>query len=167
MQLFKDALSHNGQRCDVCFIEVDRFDDVLKNNIIKAHAVCFHDNKMLLVHHPQWDIWGIPGGTLEPEESAEETLIREIKEETNCEVLSIRPIGYQEVIPPNNDIHYRIQYMCSVRPFGEFISDPAGNIDGIKWIDPEEYRDHIETKEFKQAVIQRALNLLKREAEGM
>jgi ADP-ribose pyrophosphatase YjhB (NUDIX family) len=165
MQLFRDALSHNGERCDVCFIKVNRFDGVPKETIIKAHAVCFFERKMLLVHHPQWDIWGIPGGTLEPNESAEATLVREIQEETNCEILDITPIGYQEVISPNGEVHYRTQYMCNVRPLGEFLSDPAGNIDGIKWIDPEEFRDHIEKKEFKQAVIQRALDILREREE--
>ena len=96
MKLFKNAISYKGSRCDVFYINASHFRDIPDESIVKAHAVCFWDEKMLLVNHPEWNIWGIPGGTRDPGESIEQTLVREILEEANCEVLDHEPIGYQK-----------------------------------------------------------------------
>jgi len=161
MKLFKKAINHNGERCSVCHVDVNHFDDIPDELKLKAHAVCINNGKMLLVNHPEWDIWSIPGGTRDEGESIEETLKREILEETNCKVVDYRPIAYQKVIGPLGDIrHYRLQYMCDVVPLGDFKEDPAGNVDKISWIRPSDFERYIENKEFKRVVIRRALELL-------
>lgn len=160
--VFKGAISNNGERCDVHHVDVDHFDDIPDELKLKAHAVCLYNGKMLLVNHPEWDIWSIPGGTRDAGESIEETLKREIVEETNCEVVDYRPIAYQKVVSPNGETHhYRLQYLCNVVPLGDFKEDPAGNINKIAWIQPSDFEGHIENKEFKRSVIRRALELLK------
>jgi ADP-ribose pyrophosphatase YjhB (NUDIX family) len=117
---------------------------------------------MLLVNHPEWDIWSIPGGTRDVGESMEETLKREIKEETNCRVIDYRPISYQKVVDPVGETrYYGLQYLCNVVPLGDFKEDPGGNINKIIWIDPDDFEKHIENKEFKKLIIRRALELLK------
>ena len=161
MKIFKDAISHNGYRCDVHYFDADNFDNIPKELVLKAHAVCFWNEKILLVKHPDWNIWGIPGGTREPGESIEETLSREIFEETNCEMLECMPIGYQKIVTPDNEIHYRLQYICNVKSIGPFKFDSGGKINEIKWIDPKDFRKYIEKKEFKEVVIERALDLHK------
>lgn len=160
MKIFKDALTHNGSKCDVCYVETDHFDDIPDEQIQKAHAVCICDGKMLLVNHSEWNIWGIPGGTREDGESIEQTLAREILEEANCEVLDFTPISYQKIVDSKSDVSYRTQYICNVRPLGEFESDPAGNINKITWVTPQDSKGYIENKDFKQAVIDRALSVL-------
>lgn len=162
MKIFKAAITHNGKRCDVTHVDVDNFNDIPNELILKAHAVCICDNKMLLVNHPEWDIWGIPGGSRELGESIEQTLIREIQEETNCEVLEYRPIGYQKIVSSDDEIHYRLQYLCMVKPLGEFEADPAGNINKIIWINPNDFKEYIEKKEFKEVVIQRAIEIFQK-----
>ncbi len=47
---------------------------------VGVYAVIIKDEKILLTH--QWDGFGIIGGTMEKGELVEETLIREVKEET-------------------------------------------------------------------------------------
>lgn len=159
--MFKNAVSHNGQRCDVVYVHADAFDDVPDELILKAHSVCFCNDKILLVNHPEWDVWGIPGGTREPGESIEQAMMREVQEETNCKVIGCQPISYQKVVAPNNEVHYRLQYLCTVEPLGEFKSDPAGNINKILWINPDEYGKYIENKEVKKAVFERAISVFK------
>jgi len=160
MKIFKDAVNHNGKRCDVAYVDVDNFNDLPDRLILKAHAVCIWEDKMILVNHPEWDIWGIPGGSRDLGESIEQTLAREIQEETNCEVLNYRPIGYQKIVSPDNEVHYRLQYLCMVKPLGEFEIDPAGNINKITWINPGDFKKYIEGKEFKEVVILRAIEIL-------
>lgn len=160
--IFEKAVTHNGERCDVYHFDVDHFDDISDELKLKAHAVCMYNNKMLIVNHPEWDIWSIPGGTRDEGESIEETLKREIQEETNCEVVDFVPIAYQKIVSPDGKkYHYRLQYLCNVTPIGDFEGDVAGNINKISWIEPDKFEEYIENKEFKKMTIRRALGLFK------
>lgn len=160
--VFEKAVTHDGERCDVHHFDVDNFDEISDELKLKAHAVCIHNGKMLIVNHPEWDIWSIPGGTRDDGELIEETLKREIQEETNCEVINFIPIAYQKIVSPDGrKYHYRLQYLCDVTPVGEFKSDVAGNINKISWIEPSKFEEYIENKEFKRMIIRRALGLLK------
>lgn len=160
--IFEKSITHDGERYDLHHIDIDNFNEIPDELKLKAHAVCIHDGKMLIVHHPEWDIWSIPGGTRENGESIEETLKREIEEETNCEVLDYKPIAYQKIISPDGSkYHYRLQYLCNVIPFGEFKGDIAGNVNKIVWIEPRNFEEYIENKEFKKMIIRRALEILK------
>lgn len=121
-----------------------------------------YNGKMLLVNHPEWDIWSLPGGTRDEGESIEETLKREVKEETNCKVVACRPISVQKVVSPSSDkCYYGLQYLCEVIPLGDFEKDPAGNISKIIWIDPNRFEEYVENKEFKKAIIRRAIKVLR------
>ena len=58
-------------------------------------VLVFDDNKILMVHH-NLGHWGFPKGHVEEGETEEETAIREVKKETNCDV-EIIP-GYRDMI---------------------------------------------------------------------
>ena len=47
-----------------------------------SRAVIIKDNKILLSHEAKNDLWMIPGGGLENDETARDTAIREVREET-------------------------------------------------------------------------------------
>ena len=47
-----------------------------------SRAVIIRDNKILLSHEAKNDLWMIPGGGLENDETARDTAIREVREET-------------------------------------------------------------------------------------
>ncbi len=161
--IFEKALTHENERCDVHHIDVEHFDNIPDNLKLKAHAVCIHNGKMLLVHHPEWDIWSLPGGTRDEEESIEEALKREVEEETNCNIIDYYPMAVQKIVSPTSDkYHYRLQYLCNVIPLGNFEKDLAGNISKIIWIDPHKFEEYVENKEFKKIIIRRAINFLKK-----
>ena len=50
-----------------------------------ATVVVIQDNKILLNLRSDTNTWGIPGGSLELEETLEEAAARELKEETNLQ----------------------------------------------------------------------------------
>ena len=100
------------------------------------------------------------GGTIEPGETFEQTLKREIQEESNMEVLNFMPIGYQKVTDTrDNSFVYQLRYACTTRPYGPFVSDPAGSITEIKLIDPKKYRDYFDWGKIGERIISRALEL--------
>lgn len=85
----------------------------VKNEIIENRRpdavvgpIIYNDKQeVLLIKNPKFgDIWTIPGGHIELNETAEEALRREIKEETNLELKNIEAIGFSEGINPK-DFH--------------------------------------------------------------
>lgn len=157
-QIFDKAVTYKGERCDVEYVSVNSFDRIPDACVEKAHAVCFHNGKLLLVNHSSWNVWGVPGGSREDGETIIQTLTREILEETNCTVVQSFPLGYIRVIHPTEDDVYRLQFVCFVEPTGEFEEDPAGGIDKILWIDPAEFEAYIENKEFKKVIVRDAID---------
>jgi 8-oxo-dGTP diphosphatase len=56
--------------------------------------------RMLMIlrgHEPGMGLWSIPGGRIEPGESDEQALVREVREETGLEVTCGRLLGGAEV----------------------------------------------------------------------
>lgn len=58
------------------------------------------DNKILLVKSHKWidKKWTVPGGHIELGETAKDAIIREVKEETDLDVIPIKPILIQECV---------------------------------------------------------------------
>lgn len=54
-----------------------------------ASGYLVKDNKVLLVHHKKFDKWTPPGGHMEENETPDQTLIREWKEELNLDIVII------------------------------------------------------------------------------
>lgn len=51
------------------------------------------EGKILLQHRKDRDVWGIPGGVMEPGETFEETAIRETAEETGLHIQNLKLFG--------------------------------------------------------------------------
>lgn len=145
------------------YSDADSFDDLDKTKCTQVYAVCFCDEKIVIVHNGKKNKWGLVGGTIEKGESFEETLKREIQEESNMEVLSFLPVGYQKVIDTRDDSFvYQLRYVCTARPYGEFISDPAGSISEIKLIDIKDYKKYFDWGEIGERIIKRAEELVEK-----
>lgn len=106
--------------------------------------------------------WGLVGGRIEEGETFEQTLRREVQEESNMKIVPFKPIGYQKVIDiKDKSFIYQLRYACVVEPFGEFVSDPTNTIDEIKLIDPLEYKKYFDWGEIGERIITRGIQILK------
>ncbi len=86
-----------------------------------AALIVNDDNELLVTiraHAPGKGLWDLPGGFVDPGESAEEALRREVKEELNLEVESLEYLAsapntycYKQFTYPTVDI----AYICRVR----------------------------------------------------
>ncbi len=66
------------------------------NRGVSIDAVIIKDNQILLIQRgvePNKGYWGTPGGYVEWDESIQETVKREVKEETNLDVISTKLVG--------------------------------------------------------------------------
>ncbi|MDO8487869.1 MAG: NUDIX domain-containing protein [bacterium] len=63
---------------------------------IRASAVIFKDDKLVLIHRHNHgrEYWVLPGGGVETGETAEQAVVREVKEETNLDVTNCKLAFY-------------------------------------------------------------------------
>lgn len=155
----KSQFEYAGKTAYVTYRDADSFDNLKSKNVTQVYAICFWKNEIVLVHNKNSDSLSLPGGGSEKDETFEDCLKREIKEETNMKVLSFAPIGYQEVTDNESPAVYQLRYTCAVEPYGDFVSDPDGDVDGIKTIDPKGFKEHIKWGEVGDRIFERALEL--------
>lgn len=103
-----------------------------KKQVAGAWALVFHQDSVLLVlnkweHRVFGPCWGVPGGSQEPGETLEATVIREVKEETGLDVAVdglCFLIEYDEFVAPyfsahivgdntlTNEVHLEMQFVA-------------------------------------------------------
>lgn len=138
----------NGKTYKFRYYELGNYDHLDPDKIKQVYGVCFYQDKMVIVLNGKKKTWGLLGGKPEKGESIQQTLEREVKEESNMQVLKWRPIGIQEVTDPNGNIYYQLRVACKVKPFGD--------CDLIKLIDPLEYKNYFDWGEIGDKIINRA-----------
>lgn len=144
--------------------DIDSIEELGDKKPHGVHAYCFCEGKLVAVFSPKKNYWTPAGGGVEIGESALEAVIREVKEETNMEVLKHKFIGFIEVLEPNK-ITIQTRSVCIVKPYGPFVKDPDGDITEIRLIDPKDYKQYFDWGEIGDWIMERALVLLK-EMEG-
>lgn len=157
MQIKSTLINGSGQELDIIYYEdKDPIQD-LENKILQGvHGFCFCNEKLVIVYAENKKYWTPPGGGIEPGETYEEAVIREVKEETNMKVLHQELIGFQDIYETNRIVR-QTRSFCIVEPYGDFVSDPDGDITKIKLIDPKDYKQYFDWAKIGDRIIQRAL----------
>lgn len=143
------------------YFECDSFEHLPQDEITQCYAAAFHGDKIVIVHNSKKDTWGLVGGSVEQGETIEETLVREIQEESNMRVVSHKPIGYQRVTDMSSveKPFYQLRFFAIVEPCGPFESDPADSIDRMLEIDPRDHKQYFDWFEIGDAIIAKAMRL--------
>lgn len=148
-----------GKKARLEYQHIESFEGIDPDKVRQIYGVCFYMGKMIVVRTDHG--WGLPGGTREPGESVEQTLRREIQEEANMEILEWKAIGVQTVFEEGKEPYFQLRAMCKVKPLGDFVSDPDGDITEIKLINPKDYKNYFNWGEIGEEIIKRALALEK------
>ncbi len=159
----EEFIGYSGIVYTMQYDDCDDFSILPHSECRQIYGVCFTDEeKVVIVHNGNKDTWGLVGGTIEDGESLDETFRREIQEESNMEVLTWKPIGYQKVIDTRDGSYFfQLRVAAKVQPYGPFEGDPAGSIDKIVIIDPKEYKKYFDWKKIGERIFERAEELLK------
>lgn len=140
--------------------DADSFDDLEYAKCKQVYGVCFCAGKLVIgfgYFGGEGQSWGLIGGRIEEGETFEQTLRREIQEESNMEIVEFIPVGYQKVVDTRDQSYiYQLRYACIVVPIGEFVSDPAGTVTEIKLINPENYIDFFDWGQIGERLITRS-----------
>lgn len=160
MEIKSTLINRSGQVLDYSYFEGLNPNQNMEDKILQAvHGLCFYGDKLVIVYAEGKGYWTFPGGGIEPGETYEQATIREVKEESNMKVLYQELIGYQDIYEPNRIIR-QTRSFCIVEPYGDFVSDPDGDITEIKLIDPKDLKRYINWGEIGDRIIQRALEML-------
>lgn len=103
-------------------------------------AVCIliqNDNGHFLGVSRKYDKndFGLPGGTVEQNETNVQAIIRELKEETGLDVINIQPvfISYDKSNKPNDEMYEVTTYVGDI--YGEINTSESGI---VKWVTKEQ-----------------------------
>lgn len=106
--VINSSFKHKGQDIQVKYYDLSKCQQV--------YGVCFYHDEMLIV---RGENWGLVGGHIEHNETFEETLIREVQEETNTKVMKYFPIGVQEVTNSDAKTLFQLRCLAIVEPIGK------------------------------------------------
>lgn len=105
-----------------------------------AALLIVKDRKLLLAYSSRKQAWYLPGGKIDAGESPEEALVREIREELNCELASQDLGWFMEVVAPafGEPEGQFIQQQCFFY-HGNMNPQASGEITGIQFFSKEAY----------------------------
>jgi 8-oxo-dGTP diphosphatase len=96
----------------------------------------YSQDRILLIKRdtaPFKDYWALPGGRMEPGETVEQTIVREVKEETGLDVLVVRKIGEYHEQGIQEGVEYDYHPACLlVRVLGGELRRQQNEIQEIK-----------------------------------
>ncbi len=159
MEIKSNYTNRSGQVLNMVYHEGSDPTQNLEGKILQGvHAFCFYGGKLLVVYAKNKGYWTPVGGGIESGETYEEAVVREVKEESNMKVLHQELIGYQDIYEGDKIIR-QTRSFCIVEPYGEFVSDPDGDITEIKLIDPKDYKKYFDWGKIGDRIMERVLEL--------
>lgn len=160
MKIKSTLKNRSGEVLEVLYTDISSELDLGEKKIQGVHAYCFCGDRLVLVYSDSKGCWTPPGGGVEEGENVRAAVRREVKEETNMNVLKQCFIGCQGVNKPKG-IYFQTRSVCIVEPYGPFEADPDGDITRIELIDPNNYKKYFDWGEIGDHIMQRALELKK------
>lgn len=116
------------------------------------------NNKILLVHHNEGH-WDFPKGHIENRETEEQTAIREVKEETNIDIIINNKYRYTTSYSPKENVMKEVVYFLA-QNIDEDKNPQLEEVSEVKWFTFEEAMNTITYENSKEI-----LNKLKRDIE--
>ncbi|WP_334071226.1 NUDIX hydrolase [Paenibacillus sp. A14] len=105
-------------------------------DIVYALIVSPDNQKVLMVQNlDNRDTWTLPGGTVEPGETLETALIREVREEAGVDIAVRGVAAVNEVIFPEKQEHYLLLTFHADHLGGKEETNVPSEISAVSWID--------------------------------
>ena len=92
--------------------------------------------RLLLIrrgHEPSRGLWSLPGGRVEPGETLEAAVVREVREETGLDVRVGAPVG--SVLIPAGAVDYDVTDFACTPLDGTAVPVAGDDADDVTWVD--------------------------------
>jgi 8-oxo-dGTP diphosphatase len=122
---------------------------------VRVAALIIKDEEILLVKHRKdsSEYWLLPGGGLEPGETLEEALERELLEETSLKIKTNKLLFISDSISPRNEKHIvQIIFKCDVET-GNLKVNPDHRLCDAKYISLDKLNDIALRPNIKQPLL--------------
>lgn len=97
-------------------------------------CIIFNEKREILLLHQNAGHWGLPKGHVEQGETEEQTAIREVKEETNIDVVINTEYRYSIVYNPKEDVEKEVVYFVAKNTSND-INPQLEEVQEVKWLD--------------------------------
>lgn len=148
------SFEYNGGTYAVDWYDLDKEQSLSEIDWYQVYAVGSYEGKVPIVHYPNSQD-NLPGGKVDPGETVEQALHREIEEELNMRILNWYPIGYQVVTHPSGRITNELRVYAAMEKIGEFVNDPGGHITGHSLVSIENLNSHIKYSSVGERIVER------------
>jgi len=157
-KIIKDTLVNRwGEILPTVYEEMDDEEIIETKGVSVVHGFCFYRDKLLVVYSDKKRYWSPPGGGVEKGENIFQATKREIAEESNMKVLKHKLLGCFSVEEGVGKISNQARFACLVEPYGDFISDPDGDIDKIELIDLADVKKYFDWGKIGDHILAQAL----------
>lgn len=130
----------------------------------QVYGICFNkQGEILIIRNPKEGDWQIPGGKPEGGESYSETLKREMREEANIEVDSIKPLGVQKVIVSKGEkeVYFQMRMTCRLKRMLKREKDPvSGIVYEKKFVPAEKVDEWVKWGEIGEKMFEKAIDAM-------
>lgn len=138
---------------------------LIVQKIILAGIVAYRGKILVIQRSADEDVfpnlWEIPSGKREPFEKSQDSLVREVKEETGIEVKPIVPVDVFEFkVEKEDEIRDATQISFLCKPVGEPKIKLSNEHQNFAWIKEDELGKYDLSKESKDVIL-KAFTLLK------
>ena len=89
------------------------------------------ETEIAVIHRPSYDDWTLPKGKVEPDETAEDCALREVREETGFKCELVRPLGCTAYVDRRGRDKVACYWVMEVRS-GRF--RPGIEVDKLVWL---------------------------------
>ena len=117
--------------------------------------------KFPIVHYEGDEADNLPGGKTEPNETVEQTIVREMDEELKAKVISWKPLGYQVGVNADGKKIYQLRVYAKLVIDEKFTNDPGGSVIGHSLVPIEELNKCIGWGEIGDRLVNMVLELKK------
>jgi ADP-ribose pyrophosphatase YjhB (NUDIX family) len=101
---------------------------------LSAFAVVERRGRVLLARRRDIGLWNLPGGGVEPGETVDEGLLREVREEVRAQVEIVRLVGVYSKPQKNEVVH---TFLCRLLPGQEDALGTSDEVSEIGWFAPD------------------------------
>jgi 8-oxo-dGTP pyrophosphatase MutT (NUDIX family) len=114
--------------------------------LLSAAAGCIRDDQgrvLVLRRQGEQELWSVPGGSMDPGERLDETVVREVREETGLEVVPVALIGVYSAPEyafayPNGDRVQPVTAFFECRVVGGALAPDMEEIVEARWVGKED-----------------------------